>query len=52
VNNIIKEHDGFINVYSEVGQGTIFKVYLPASSGEIKPAIEEIAEEFSLAIRS
>jgi two-component system, cell cycle sensor histidine kinase and response regulator CckA len=45
VNNIIKEHDGFINVYSEVGQGTIFKVYLPASSGEIKPAIEEIAEE-------
>ena len=45
VNNIIKEHGGFINVYSEVGQGTIFKVYLPASSGEIKPAIEEIAEE-------
>jgi len=31
VNNIIKEHGGFINVYSEVGQGTIFKVYLPAS---------------------
>ena len=28
---IVRNHDGFVNVYSEVGQGTQFKVYLPAT---------------------
>ena len=28
---IIKNHNGFINCYSELNQGTTFKVYLPAS---------------------
>jgi two-component system, cell cycle sensor histidine kinase and response regulator CckA len=28
---IINSHHGFVNVYSEVGKGTRFKIYLPAS---------------------
>ena len=35
---IIKNHGGFINVYSEKGHGTIFNIYLPAS---LKDVIEE-----------
>lgn len=30
---IIKSHGGFVNVYSEAGNGTSFKVYLPAVEG-------------------
>jgi PAS domain S-box-containing protein len=35
VYGIIKNHGGFINVYSQLGKGTTFSVYLPASSKEV-----------------
>jgi PAS domain S-box-containing protein len=44
VYGIIKGHGGFINVFSEMGKGTAFHIYLPISDREAPP-MEKPAEE-------
>jgi two-component system, cell cycle sensor histidine kinase and response regulator CckA len=38
----VKSHSGFIRVYSEVGRGTQFQIFLPAAEGTLnQPTLEE-----------
>jgi signal transduction histidine kinase/ActR/RegA family two-component response regulator len=41
VYGIVKNHNGFIDVDSEVGRGTSFRLYFPMARSEEEPAVDE-----------
>ena len=45
VYGIVKSHDGYIACYSEVGQGTTFKIYLPAVEPSVDAREKDIISE-------
>lgn len=36
---VTKQHGGYVHVYSELGLGTTFKVYLPLAAGSTRPLV-------------
>jgi len=47
VYSIINKHGGYIAVYSEIDKGTVFNIYLPATSKGVKKIVDKCEPEHS-----
>lgn len=45
VYGIVKQNDGFINAYSELGKGSVFKIYLPRYTSEVTSVLADAPSE-------